>query len=181
MTGEPSQPASKRRRHPNAIVRLRGLRGWSLKQLAAASRLSEGTLRALETGRTKLHSGHMQRLSTTFDCTVEELLQPCVSRRNPQLARVRSRENLKAGRGAARWAGRLPVPEHSHPLVRGLFELMNEKRVMIADVAQAAGVSHHAISEWRYRSSPSLSNFEAALGALGYELKIVEESEDREP
>jgi transcriptional regulator with XRE-family HTH domain len=176
--GEPSQPASKRRRHPNSIVRLRGRRGWSLKQLAAASRLSEGTLRALEIGQTKLHSGHMQRLSTTFDCTVEELLTPCVSRRNPQLARGRSQANLEGGRGAARWAGRLPIPKRAHPLVRQLFELMNEKQVMITDVAEAAGVGRRAISEWRYRSSPSLASFEAALGALGYELKIVEESEE---
>jgi transcriptional regulator with XRE-family HTH domain len=173
-----SQSAGKRRRHPNSIVRLRGKRGWSIRQLAAASRLDEGTLRSLETGRTKLHSGHMQRLSTTFCVTVEELLTPCISRRNPQLSRGRTQANLKAGRGAARWAGRLPIPEHAHPLVKILFETMNKRQVMIEDLARQSGVGRRAISDWRYRRSPNLASFEAALGALGCELIIVDEGDE---
>jgi NADH:ubiquinone oxidoreductase subunit 3 (subunit A) len=41
-------------------------------------------------------------------------------------------------------------------------------------IAYESGVSPKTISDWRYRSAPSLANFEAALNALGYQLKIVE-------
>lgn len=74
--------------------------------------------------------------------------------------------------GHLRWAGKLAVPEKAHPLVRRLFELMNEERVCMHDVAARAGVRRGTISDWRYNRNPQLPVFEAACNALGYELVI---------
>jgi hypothetical protein len=129
---------------------------------------------AIETGTVAMHAGHMHRLSTVFDITVEELCRPCVSRRSPQIAARHSRENLKKGRGAARWAGRLAIPEHAPPLVRELFGLLNKHKLLIQHACDGSGVSRATVSEWRYRRTPTLSSFEAVLTNLGYELRIVE-------
>ena len=83
------------------------------------------------------------------------------------------------GRGAGnrlgtRWRGQIPIPPKAHPLVRRLIRIANAKQVTLTEIAMESGVSPKTISDWRYRSAPSLTNFEAALNALGYELKIVE-------
>jgi len=163
--------------HSNSIVRLRGLRGWSLRELALASRIDEWALRELEVGGMGMHAGHMRRLSITFDCTVEELCTPCVSRRNPQISRARSIANLELGRGAKRWAGKLAVPEHAAPLVRELFGVMNEKGILIREAATGSGVSARTISDWRYRRSPTLDTFVAVLENIGCTLQIGRSNE----
>lgn len=73
-----------------------------------------------------------------------------------------------------RWRGQIPIPPHAHPLVRRLIECANEQKTTLSEMAERAGQSPKTISDWRYRSTPSLANFEAALNAIGYELKIVE-------
>lgn len=167
-----SRPIADKQEHPNSIVKFRGKRGWSITQLAAVSRIDEWTCRMLETGQMQMHAGHMQRFSTVFDCTAEELIAPCRSQRNPQLARGRRLKNLDKGRGGSRWAGKLPIPPNAHPLVREMFELMNKHKIMITRIAEASGVGRAAISDWRYRTKPHLESFEAALGVMGYKLKI---------
>ena len=168
----------KRSTHPNSIVRFRGLRGWKLTDLAQISRIDEWTLRHLETGKNEMHAGHMHRLSTVFQCTVEALLQPCVSRRNPQQSRKRSINNLNKGRGAPRYAGKLSVPDDAPELVRDLYGLMNEQKLLVGDVAAGSGVSTRAISDWRYRRSPTRQSFEAVLNNFGYRLQIVEQADE---
>jgi transcriptional regulator with XRE-family HTH domain len=88
---------------------------------------------------------------------------------------LRARENLHLGR-EDRWRGRLPIPSHAHPLVRRLFEIINEQRATIQEVADKAGVQRGSISDWRYRNSPLLSTFEAALNAVGYKLVIMRDT-----
>jgi len=73
-----------------------------------------------------------------------------------------------------RWRGQIPIPPKAHPLVRRLIRIANAKQVTLTEIALESGVAPKTISDWRYRSAPSLTNFEAALNALGYELKIVE-------
>ena len=164
--------------HPNSIVRFRGKKGWSIRQLAARVKLDEWTVRNLEkeTGGMKLHAGHKSIFSQVFKCSVEELEQPCISPRNPQMPirrrRRKSNENLRLGRGSARWAGNLNIPENAHPLVRRLFQIMNQHQIMIKDVSIITGVSVQTISSWRYERSPNLMNMEAALNGLGYRLEI---------
>ena len=122
-----------------------------------------------------MHAGHMSRLSTTFGCTVEELCKPCISRRNPQLSRKRSKINLENGRGSRRYGGNLKVPDAAHELVRDLFNLMNDHKLLVGDVADGSGVSPRAISDWRYRRSPTVQSFQAVLRNFGYRLAIVED------
>ena len=160
-------------KHPNSIARYRGIKGWSLPELAQASRIDEWTVRQLETGKLEMHSGHMSRLSSVFNVTAEELLRPCVSRRNPQQSRKRSLDNLAKGRAPSRYAGKLKVPDNAPELVRDLYDLINEHKLLVGDVAEGSGVSKKAVSEWRYRRSPTLQSFEAVLGNIGYRLQIV--------
>lgn len=166
------------RPHPNSVVKYRGKAGWSVEQLASIARLDPWTIRALETGRMKLHGGHVNKFSQIFDVTHEAILQPCVSPRNPQMNKRRSMRNLAAGRGRNKWAGKLPVPDKAPPLVRELYTMMNRDRLMIKDVAEGSGVSPATVSDWRYTRSPSLSTFEAVLNNMGYKLKIVRQDDD---
>lgn len=169
--------ASARRNHPNSIVRLRGAAGWSLHDLARVSRIDEWTIRQLEVGKVQMHMGHKRRFMDVFNVTEDDLLKPCRSRRNPQISRARSLRNLDRGRGAARWAGKLKIPEKAHPLVRELFEIMNQHQLLIDDVVNGSGVKRAAVSEWRHRRSPSLTSFEAVLSNMGYKLVIEEDIE----
>lgn len=61
---------------------------------------------------------------------------------------------------------------NSHPLVRELVRLQVEQRIAWLDVARRAGVSPSAIRHWRSENGPRLTNFEAVLNVLGYELLI---------
>jgi hypothetical protein len=64
------------------------------------------------------------------------------------------------------------VPEHSHPLVRRVFEEMNAQRYDTTALEAAAGVSASCIRSWRTRRTPRVDNLEAALNSLGFELRI---------
>ena len=177
LKNQPGVAVAQKTKHPNSIVKFRGKNGWSLKELAAASRIDEWTLRQLETGKQDMHHGHMRRLSITFRCEPDELLAPCVSQRNPQIANKRSLKNLEKARGAKRWAGRLTIPRRAHPLVKQLYQTMNKNKVMISDLSEPSGVSRATISDWRYTRTPSLATFEAVLNVLGYKLKIVKKDD----
>lgn len=65
------------------------------------------------------------------------------------------------------------VPETGvHPLVRRVFEEMNEQRVSTIDLAVAAGLSSSGIKQWRYRRAPRLDHVEACLNVLGWKLQL---------
>lgn len=72
-----------------------------------------------------------------------------------------------------RWRGNLSIPAGAHPLVRQLFAAMNKDKIALRDLGARAGVDFQTISDWRYRSNPTLPTFEAVLNAAGYELRIV--------
>lgn len=87
-------------------------------------------------------------------------------------AQIRIVSKIHDGRGK-HWRGRLSVPDGCHPLVRQLFEIANEQRATMKEIAGRAGMVPYAtLSNWRYGNCPQLQNFEAALNALGYELHI---------
>lgn len=75
-------------------------------------------------------------------------------------------------REGTRWRGQLPIPDHAHPLVRQFFRELNEQQTTMAEVAKRSAVDRHTLSNWRYRSDASLSNFVAALNVIGLELFI---------
>ena len=66
----------------------------------------------------------------------------------------------------------LKVPSRGLPLVRLLFDLINQENVALSTVSKRSGVSVSTISDWRWRRSPSVTNLEAVLNVMGYELSI---------
>lgn len=79
--------------------------------------------------------------------------------------------------GESRWRGRLPIPEHAHPLVRRFISELNREETLISEVAERSGICRDTISGWRYRRSPLVTNFVAALNVLGLDLAIVRKRE----
>lgn len=73
---------------------------------------------------------------------------------------------------AVRWRGRLVVPAHVHPLVRRLFDLLNDTGWCMTEVCRAAGLAEQTIKGWRVKN-PQIGTFEAALNVMGYRLAIV--------
>lgn len=68
--------------------------------------------------------------------------------------------------------GRLPIPEHAHPLVRATYRLINKERTTQKDIALRAGLGRTTVHLWQ-RQNPRIDSMEAVLNALGYKLQIV--------
>ena len=58
--------------------------------------------------------------------------------------------------------------------MRQLFEILNKKKLMVADIAEKSGVNKDTISGWRYNRAPTLTNYTAVINSLGYDLKLTE-------
>lgn len=58
------------------------------------------------------------------------------------------------------------------PLLRQLYQIINEQDLSYSDVCERAGLSHATLYKWKEHKNPLLSHFKATLGALGYELEI---------
>jgi transcriptional regulator with XRE-family HTH domain len=167
-----------RQHHPNSIVKFRGQKGWSISECATAANMDNFTLSGLERGTINLHDERAETLAELFKCTIDELRLPCVSSRNAAVKQRRKLRNLERGRGDPRWAGNLTIPKKAHPLVKEMFGIMNEQKTMINAVAERAGLKRGSISDWRYRRTPTVTNFEAALNTLGFELVIREKKDE---
>lgn len=75
----------------------------------------------------------------------------------------------------AKYARRPPVT-NIDPLVRGLFEHMNQLGVTYRSVEKSAGLARNHLTKWKSgRASPSFSNLQAVCGALGLRLVVVAE------
>ena len=66
-----------------------------------------------------------------------------------------------------------PVAPHAHPLAREFFELLDRQGVALTDIAARAGLGVATLVKWKYRHAPTVVALEAALNALGYELRIA--------
>lgn len=78
-----------------------------------------------------------------------------------------------------RWNYRTTIPARAHPLVKEMYALMIKQRASAEDVCDRAGLGKKTIPNWRHTNfGPQLGNFEAALNALGYELKIVRKRDE---
>lgn len=71
-----------------------------------------------------------------------------------------------------RWRGRIKAPATCHPLVRQFITTANDQMTTLQEIADRAGVSRVAISDWRNSRNPSIVTFNAALNVLGFELCI---------
>lgn len=67
---------------------------------------------------------------------------------------------------------RLTIPARAHPLVKRLFEEMNEQQVGVLDMADRSGVNKNTITGWRFRAAPDLINLEACYSVLGRSLVV---------
>ena len=70
--------------------------------------------------------------------------------------------------------------KNSHPLVREMIQLQRHEMIAWGDVAKRAGISPSCIRHWRTENGPRLTNFEAVLNVLGYELVIQPKAEAAE-
>lgn len=59
------------------------------------------------------------------------------------------------------------------PLIRQLYHLQRKSGVTQEALAEKIGVSHTTLSTWFSGRAPTLVNFDSALNALGYTLKIM--------
>ena len=87
---------------------------------------------------------------------------------------MRWKAGLERGRHT-RWYGNLKIPAHCHPLVRKLFEILNEQKCSSPEVSEKAGFNPDLIRKWGRMHSPDLAHFDAVLNVLGYRLTIVRE------
>ena len=66
----------------------------------------------------------------------------------------------------------LPLPRNTNPLIVRLVELINESGTDSHELCRRAGLGTGTIHAWRNQTNPNISNLEAVLNALGYELTI---------
>jgi hypothetical protein len=67
---------------------------------------------------------------------------------------------------------RAPAPQHADPRVRILVMLLNRRSEPSAVAFERAGLNQSSLRDWRRGRAPRVSNLEAALNAIGYELCI---------
>ena len=72
-----------------------------------------------------------------------------------------------------------PVEDRAvHPFIRFIWRKMNEELWSQEDLAKRAGVTSSAMRKWRRgERNPRISELEAVINALGYNL-IIRESND---
>lgn len=76
-----------------------------------------------------------------------------------------------------KWRKPLPIPKHAHPFIRTLYLQMNRQRTTMLEVAERSGLRRQTIWDWANRVDPRLSDLEAALNVLGFELVVKETDE----
>jgi hypothetical protein len=104
-------------------------------------------------------------------CWTEEGRQAAAARLEAQ----RNNPEFLAAQRAARETAKLPplkLPQHTLPIVRGLFVGMNDQRATFGDVSKRSGVSYDTLRRWR-KHMPHVDMLEAALNTLDLELAIV--------
>lgn len=74
--------------------------------------------------------------------------------------------------GDLRWRGKLPVPEHAHPIVRRLIREANAQQTTLTEIARRAGVRRCSIMQWGRRNHPRLDQVQAALNVLNLDLFV---------
>ena len=62
--------------------------------------------------------------------------------------------------------------KNSSPFLRFLFAEMDAQGITDKELAKRTGVCDATIRGWRTRTTPRLMDMEAALNAIGFELKI---------
>jgi hypothetical protein len=132
-------------------------------------RITEADRAARSARMTALNADPEMRAKAIAGCAA---YQPSPERRE-QMSQVMkglrsgSRFELKRKRARA-----VEIPDHVHPLVRGLFFEINNQRAFLKDVETRADFCPGTVGDWR-RLNPIVPNLDAALNALDLELAIV--------
>lgn len=64
------------------------------------------------------------------------------------------------------------VPQNVHPLVKKLFEQMNQEQIGVLDMSERSGVNKNTINDWKKRSVPNIANLDACFMVLGKKLHV---------
>lgn len=91
--------------------------------------------------------------------------------------RLCQREGIRTHAPTGYKRGRIPTPQHTHPLVTELVARMNTEHATFNDIGQRAGIKRDTISGWTRHRMPKLDLFVAAANALGYEVVLREAGE----
>lgn len=86
--------------------------------------------------------------------------------------RQKSLDALRQSDGL-RWRGRLNVPTHCHPLVKRLYQLMNENGKQLGEMADECNISRTTLWGWAHQRMPVVDMLDAAFNSLGYRLMAV--------
>lgn len=66
----------------------------------------------------------------------------------------------------------MSIPQHTHPLVRKLFEEMNRQQIGPIDMSDRSGINKNTFKDWRTRTAPTIDNLDACFNVLGFELSV---------
>ena len=80
------------------------------------------------------------------------------------------------------WSSRRPTIKqitNGNPVVRFLFEEMERQQIHEACMSERAGFHRDTLRKWRNTHQPRITDIEACLNLLGYELKPVRVRERR--
>ncbi len=69
--------------------------------------------------------------------------------------------------------GTVTIPEHAHPIVKGLFARMIDERASYERVAAPSGIGIPTLTGWRFRHMPLIDTIDAALNVFGLQIAIV--------
>jgi len=62
--------------------------------------------------------------------------------------------------------------DRAHPLVRQMFDEMNEQQCTQATMSERSGINKNTFRSWRTKAVPRIDDLEACLNVLGLEIVI---------
>lgn len=81
---------------------------------------------------------------------------------------MRGARNYRGNNGR----GKIPLPQHAHPLVVRFVKEMNARGRTYREVGAESGVGVDTMRFWRTRHVPRLDVFDAVLNTIGLQLTI---------
>jgi hypothetical protein len=78
-----------------------------------------------------------------------------------------------------RWRGKHKYPANCPPLVKALYDIINEERTTLGEVASRAGLHPASISAWRFRRKVTLDAMTAVANVLGHDIVLVPQRANR--
>jgi DNA-binding phage protein len=64
------------------------------------------------------------------------------------------------------------IPDNVHPVIRAIFQRMNELNLSYMQVARRADINPKILERWRKETDPKMSTLEKVLKAVGLTLTV---------